>query len=86
MRTISLTLDDEVLRRAEELARQSGITLALVFARAVNRLARERNDAAPPLSASEMAELKGIIHLTEQDEARGYRAIVAEERAKKYSV
>ena len=36
--------------------------------------------------AAELAARRGIIHLPPEDEARGYRELVTEERAKKYGL
>lgn len=84
--TLTLSLDAELLVQAEKLARESGRSLE----ETLNRLLQEALQHAPtrkahtPISREQVGALKGIIHLSPEDEARGYRDIVTEEQAKKY--
>ena len=84
MRTISLTLDDEILARAEALAHEAGINLTeLVQQLLAERLSLPTN-RPPLLSKEKFDSLCGSFKLSPEDEARDYRDLANEERMRKY--
>ena len=84
MRTISLTLDDEMLARAEALAQEAGVDLP----EEVQQLLAERLGLKPAklplLSQEKFDSLMGCIKLSPEDQKRDYRDLANEERMRKY--